>query len=60
MSTTAAVVAFVVAFVVAVVVVVVVVAVVDKQVGNNSCFTMVMTNWFWAQRQFRNCHMDFD
>ena len=21
-------------------------AVVDKAVGNNSCFTMVMTNWF--------------
>ena len=20
-----------------------------KPIGNNSCFTMVMTNWFWAQ-----------
>ena len=31
-------------------------AVVDKAVGNNSCFTMVMTNWFWAQQKNRNYH----
>ena len=33
-------------------------AVVDTAVGNNSCFTMVMTNSFWAQQQTNNCHMD--
>ena len=31
--------------------------VVNKAVGNNRCFTMVMTNWFWAQQQKRNYHM---
>ena len=34
-------------------------AVVDEPVGNNSCFTMVMTNWFWAQQQMRNYHAFF-
>ena len=29
-------------------------AIVDKPVGNNSCFAMVMTNRFWAQQQNRN------
>ena len=29
-------------------------AVVDKAAGNHSCFTVVMTNWFWAQQQNRN------
>ena len=32
-------------------------AAVDKPVGSDSCFTMVMTNWFWAQQQNRNYHM---
>ena len=31
--------------------------VVDNPVGNNSCFTMVMTNWFSAQQQNRNYRM---
>ena len=31
-------------------------AVVDKPVGNSSCLTMVMTNWFWAHQQNRNHH----
>ena len=55
----AAVVAIVAAAVVAIVAVVAVVvvavvsttAVVDKAVGSNSCFTLVMTNWFRAQPQ---------
>ena len=29
-------------------------AVVDKTVGNNSCLTIVMTNWFWATQQNSN------
>ena len=29
-------------------------------IGNNSCFTMVMTNWFWAQQQTNNCHVIID
>ena len=33
-------------------------ALVNKPVGNNSCFTMLMTNWFWAQLQNRNHNMN--
>ena len=29
-------------------------AAVNKPIGNNSCFTMVMTNCFWAQQQTNN------
>ena len=32
-------------------------AVLDKAVGNNSCFAMVMTNCFWATERNRNYHM---
>ena len=32
-------------------------AAVDKPIGNNSCFTMVMTNCFCAQFQTNNCHI---
>ena len=31
-------------------------AAVDKTVGNNSCFTMVMTNWFWDTERNVNHH----
>ena len=31
-------------------------AVVDKAVGNDSCFTMVMASCFWAPQQNRNYH----
>ena len=53
-SVVAVVVAAVVGDVVAVVAAVSKTAVIDTPVGNHSCLTMVMTNWFWATQQNRN------